>query len=121
MGNIVHVVGTGTIGEPLIGLLADDREAFGIDEVTFHKRTPAIEERAKVRDLERRGAVLAVDEDRRSSFEELGFEPTRASQKLAEWVWADASEGWGAVRSRSRCAPTTATSGSSTAISSRSC
>ena len=27
MSNIVHVVGTGTIGEPLIGLLADDRKA----------------------------------------------------------------------------------------------
>ena len=45
MSNIVHVVGTGTIGEPLIGLLADNREAFGIDEVTFHKRTPMLTER----------------------------------------------------------------------------
>ena len=40
MSRIVHVVGTGTIGEPLIGLLANNREALGIDEVTFHKRTP---------------------------------------------------------------------------------
>jgi glyceraldehyde-3-phosphate dehydrogenase (NAD(P)) len=40
MANIVHVVGTGTIGEPLIGMLVDDREAFGIDEVTFHKNSP---------------------------------------------------------------------------------
>ena len=75
MSNIVHVVGTGTIGEPLIGLLADYREAFGIDEVTFHKRTPMIEERAKVKDLVGRGAVLAVDADRRSSFEEIGHNP----------------------------------------------
>ncbi|NQV06186.1 hypothetical protein HQ535_06525 [bacterium] len=74
MTNIVHVVGTGTIGEPLIGMLSDDREAFGIDEVTFHKRTPMIEERAKVRDLIRRGAVLAVSDDRRASFEDLGLE-----------------------------------------------
>jgi hypothetical protein len=29
--NIVHVVGTGTIGEPLIGLLADNKEHFGIE------------------------------------------------------------------------------------------
>jgi glyceraldehyde-3-phosphate dehydrogenase (NAD(P)) len=36
---IVHVVGTGTIGEPLIGILSTFREQFGIDEVTFHKRT----------------------------------------------------------------------------------
>jgi glyceraldehyde-3-phosphate dehydrogenase/erythrose-4-phosphate dehydrogenase len=73
--NIVHVVGTGTIGEPLIGLLADHAEAFGIDEVTFHKRTPMVEERAKVRDLMSRGAVLATDSDRRASFDELGTPP----------------------------------------------
>ena len=73
--NIVHVVGTGTIGEPLIGLLADNKEHFGIDEVTFHKRTPLIAEKAKVSDLERRGAILTVDEDRKSNFEELGLAP----------------------------------------------
>ena len=61
MANIVHIVGTGTIGEPLIGLLADHREEFGIDEVTFHKRTPLIEERGKVNDLVRRGAQLSVE------------------------------------------------------------
>jgi glyceraldehyde-3-phosphate dehydrogenase (NAD(P)) len=75
MTTTVHVVGTGTIGEPLIGLLADYSEAFGIDEVSFHKRTPMVEERAKVKDLVRRGAVLAVDEDRRASFEEIGHQP----------------------------------------------
>lgn len=75
MSNIVHVVGTGTIGEPLIGLLADDKEVFGIDEVTFHKRTPILEERGKIRDLERRGAVLATNLDRKADFEELGHKP----------------------------------------------
>jgi glyceraldehyde-3-phosphate dehydrogenase (NAD(P)) len=30
----VHVIGTGTIGEPLIGLLADLRKELGIDEET---------------------------------------------------------------------------------------
>lgn len=72
---IVHVVGTGTIGEPLIGLLADNKESFGIDEVTFHKRTPLVTEKAKVNDLVRRGAVLAVDENRKATFEELGHSP----------------------------------------------
>jgi len=75
VSHIVHVVGTGTIGEPLIGLLADYKDAFGIDEVTFHKRTPMVEERAKVKDLMGRGAVLAVDADRRASFEEIGHTP----------------------------------------------
>ncbi|MCB2223105.1 MAG: hypothetical protein KQH83_02930 [Actinobacteria bacterium] len=75
MPNIVHVVGTGTIGEPLIGLLEDDRDAFGIDEVTFHKRTPLRHERAKVADLLRRGATLAVDEGAVDGFREIGLEP----------------------------------------------
>ena len=82
--NIVHVVGTGTIGEPLIGLLADNREHFGIDEVTFHKRTPLVAERAKVGDLERRGAVLTVDEDRKSTFEELGHAPKYETREAIE-------------------------------------
>ena len=34
---IVHVVGTGTIGEPLIGILCEQKSNLGIDEVTFHK------------------------------------------------------------------------------------
>src|SRR3990167_4887111 len=45
---IVHVVGTGTIGEPLIGMLSTFREPFGIDEVTFNKRTPLVTDRSKV-------------------------------------------------------------------------
>ena len=44
--NIVHVVGTGTIGEPLIGFFSDFKDKWGIDEVTFHKRTPAAQDRA---------------------------------------------------------------------------
>ncbi len=72
---IAHVVGTGTIGEPLIGLLADNRQAFGLDEVTFHKRTPLLAERGKLEDLVRRGAMLVVDEDRRVEFQSLGHNP----------------------------------------------
>lgn len=79
MRKVVHVVGTGTIGEPLIGLLVDHRKAFGIDEVTFHKRTPTVEERAKIADLVRRGAALAVDDDRREDFAALGLEPVFGS------------------------------------------
>jgi len=84
MGNVVHVVGTGTIGEPLIGLLADHKADFGIEEVTFHKRTPILQERAKVNDLIRRGAGLAVDADRRSTFEGLGHTPKYESGEAIE-------------------------------------
>jgi len=81
---IVHIVGTGTIGEPLIGLLADNKAHFGIDEVTFHKRTPLLTERAKVSDLENRGAVLSVDEETRSAFEELGHAPKYEAREAIE-------------------------------------
>ena len=55
---IVHVIGTGTIGEPLIGLLCDYKEQLGIDEVTFNKYTPLTRDRSKVTNLLKRGAIL---------------------------------------------------------------
>ena len=39
---IVHVIGTGTIGEPLIGLLCDYQHQLGIDEITFHKNSQKV-------------------------------------------------------------------------------
>ena len=69
---IVHIIGTGTIGEPLIGLFCHFKDAWGIDEVTFHKRTPLTDERGKVNSMLRRGAKLAADADRREDFEKMG-------------------------------------------------
>ncbi|HKY34013.1 MAG TPA: hypothetical protein VJV23_15890 [Candidatus Polarisedimenticolia bacterium] len=81
---IVHVVGTGTIGEPLIGLLVTMQSALGIDEVTFHKRTPLLTDRSKVMELKRRGARLAVNEDSLEGFKEIGLEPHfEANEALA--------------------------------------
>ena len=74
-GNIVHVVGTGTIGEPLIGLLCDAQEELGIDEVTFYKHSPVLTDRPKLRGLMNRGANLAVSESKIKDFQELGTEP----------------------------------------------
>ena len=70
--NVVHIVGTGTIGEPLIGLFTDFREKLGVDEVTFHKRTPLGSDRSKISHLLSRGAKLATDSDQRDAFEKLG-------------------------------------------------
>ena len=67
---IVHVVGTGTIGEPLIGLLCDYRDQLGIDEVTFHKNSALRRDRSKVTDLLHRGARLSVDEGKEQEFKE---------------------------------------------------
>ena len=72
MTKTIHVVGTGTIGEPLIGLFTDFRERLGIDEVTFHKRTPLLSDRARINHLMDRGAKLTTDESRIADFEGLG-------------------------------------------------
>jgi glyceraldehyde-3-phosphate dehydrogenase (NAD(P)) len=74
-GRIVHVVGTGTIGEPLIGLLASFRNELGIDEVTFHKRTPLLRDRSKILALQKKGALLAVDQDTWEKFTRMEMEP----------------------------------------------
>jgi glyceraldehyde-3-phosphate dehydrogenase (NAD(P)) len=74
-GKIVHVVGTGTIGEPLIGLLCDAKDELGIDEVTFYKHSPVLIDRPKIKGLTKRGANLAVREDRIKEFQELDIEP----------------------------------------------
>lgn len=73
---IIHVVGTGTIGEPLIGLLLNIRHALEVDEITFQKNRPLLEDRAKVKSLIRRGAKLAVDAEKMADFEKLGMMPS---------------------------------------------
>jgi len=82
--NIVHVVGTGTIGEPLIGLLANFRESFGIDEITFHKRTPLVTDRSKVSALAGHSAKLCVDKDNWRMFSELGMRPCYEAEEAIE-------------------------------------
>ena len=72
---IVHVIGTGTIGEPLIGLLCDYEEQLGIDEITFHKNSALKNDRSKVFDLLERGARLAVDDGKEKEFKKLGMDP----------------------------------------------
>ena len=72
---IIHVVGTGTIGEPLIGLLCDYQDKLGIDEITFFKNTPLRDDRSKVFDLIDRGARLSVKEGFEKNFKKLGMDP----------------------------------------------
>ena len=72
---IVHVVGTGTIGEPLIGILCEQKSNLGIDEVTFHKQSPLTKDAPKIKNLIAKGARLSVHEDRVENFKEIGLEP----------------------------------------------
>jgi len=81
---IVHVVGTGTIGEPLIGILATFRKQFGIDEITFHKRTPLLTDRSKVIAVGKKGAKLCVDKDRWQSFKDMSMEPCYEAEEAIE-------------------------------------
>lgn len=75
MTKSVHVVGTGTIGEPLIGLLSRHKDKFGIDQVTFHKNTPLAHDMPKVKRLLDYGAKLSTDLDKFNGFKELGVIP----------------------------------------------
>jgi len=73
MSKVVLVIGTGTIGEPLIGMLARGKGDFGIDKLLFYKRSPLRGEVAKVRSLCARGASLVVsDGASKLQFEQLG-------------------------------------------------
>ena len=74
-GKIVHVVGTGTIGEPLIGLLCDAKDDLEIDEVTFYKHSPTLIDRPKIKGMMNRGANLATNKDKVKEFKELGIDP----------------------------------------------
>src|SRR5919197_6075337 len=78
---VVHIIGTGTIGEPLIGLLLNLRTQLEIDGITFHKNRPLLSDRAKVKNLIRRGAKLVVAAEKRSDFEKLGMPPTYEVQE----------------------------------------
>ena len=82
--NIVHVVGTGTIGEPLVGLFTQFGEKWGIDEVTFHKRTPSPDDRAMVNALINRGARLVADEQARDDFARLGHRVSYTAEEAIE-------------------------------------
>ena len=82
--NIVHVIGTGTIGEPLIGLFTDFKQRWGIEEVTFHKRTPAVNDRAMVEFLVNRGAKLVADDDARDEFARLGHRVAYTAEEALE-------------------------------------
>ena len=80
----IHVVGTGTIGEPLVGLLLSIQRDLEVDEITFQKNRPLLRDRAKVINLIRRGAQLAVETGKTSDFEKLGMQPVYTPREALE-------------------------------------
>ena len=84
MSNVVHIIGTGTIGEPLIGLFTDFNERLGFDEVTFHKRTPLESDRSRIKHMMDRGAKLATDPERKADFESMGHKVSYSTEEAME-------------------------------------
>jgi len=84
MKKIIYIVGTGTIGEPLIGLLTNHLQDFGLDELVFYKHTPSKIDRSKVIALQARGGKLAVAEDSFIKFQDLEVTPTYTHDEALE-------------------------------------
>jgi len=80
----VLVIGTGTIGEPLVGLLCHFKGQLGIDEVLVHKRTPLLSDRSKVRNLQERGALLVTDPDGVDGFEKIGLKVAMSTEEALQ-------------------------------------
>ena len=76
MDNSVMIVGTGTIGEPLTGLLSIQSSSLGIDNVLFYKHTPRRTDLPLVLGLLRKGATLCTNKENFPKFREMGVEPT---------------------------------------------
>jgi glyceraldehyde-3-phosphate dehydrogenase (NAD(P)) len=55
-----------------------------VDEITFHKNTPTLNDRVKIKNLIHKGAKLAVEEDKRVDFEKIGLPPVYSRQEALE-------------------------------------
>ncbi|MBU0707054.1 hypothetical protein KKG41_01645 [Patescibacteria group bacterium] len=77
----VHVVGTGTIGEPLIGMLCEFGKKLGFGGVSFSKKQPLTSDRPKVKALKGRGARFAVEQEQMAAFQEAGMKPDLSVQE----------------------------------------
>ena len=80
----VLVVGMGTIGAPLIGLLTLLKDRAEIDEIIFHKNSPRLEDRPRIAQLTRSGARLAVDEEKAGEFKQMGMLPAYMKMEALE-------------------------------------
>jgi len=86
-GKKVLIVGTGTIGEPLIHLFTKERKEIGLGEIFFYKRSPLEEEADKVKDMIEAGALLIVEnKEKEKKFLELGLYPVGTFPEIAKSV-----------------------------------
>ena len=76
MHNSVLVVGTGSIGQPLTGLLATLSKELAVDEIMFYKHTPRQTDLPLVEGLLRKGAILCCNKENFSKWKEMGIDAT---------------------------------------------
>ena len=69
---IVHIVGTGTVGAPLIGVLLGRFEQLGIEEISFQPNLKDLGNKAFLKGLSARGAKLCVSEKIADEFVSVG-------------------------------------------------
>ena len=81
---IVHIIGTGTVGAPLIGVLLGHLEQLGIEEISFEPNLKAIENKAFLNGLVTRGAKLCVREEIADEFISVGCKIDYTSKEAIE-------------------------------------
>lgn len=74
MPKTVSIIGTGTIGAPLISMFNRYKDQFGVDEVIFFKNTPLSHDISNVKQFIAGGAKLATDQNKVSKFHSLGVD-----------------------------------------------
>ena len=73
----IFIVGTGTIGKPLIRLFLRMRKALDFEEIIYHKNTPELKCRGMLKYFYEEGAKLAVYSEKVEGFREiLNHEPS---------------------------------------------
>ena len=79
---VVHVVGTGTLGEPVISLLLNLKRDLEVDAMTFHKNRPLLDDRVERSSASCAGGPgWAVETENVADFEKLGMQPTYTRQE----------------------------------------
>ncbi len=84
MTGSVHVVGAHGLGETLVSLLADFSRDLGISEVTFQRRAVLETDKARLKALLDKGALVAAEGAAKSELERLGLEVSTTPRAALE-------------------------------------
>ncbi len=75
----ILIIGTGTIGKPLIRLFLRMKKELDFEEIIYHKNSPELKSRGMLEYFHQEGAKLVVYDERMQEFTRLlsprGFKP----------------------------------------------